>query len=235
MTRRWRRDRLARVTGALYLGFILASLAGDLLGHVGPSGGDAALRSVTEHPDRFRLGLLAAFVSALLFLLAAWGLYLLLRPVDDGLALLFLLLNAVGVAVQSASMLALLGALSLTDGASLQAITAGQAEEAAALAIDVYAAGFATAQIFFGTWLFPLGYLVYRSGLLPRVLGLLLLLDGVGILVWFAQALVLPEHDALSYPGLAVSLVAEVGLALWLLLRGVPREAEVGGQGDLRP
>lgn len=77
------------------------------------------------------------------------------------------------------------------------------------------------AQLFFGTWLFPLGYLVVKSGFLPRALGVLLILDGVAELIWFLQALLLPDHPAIKTPGTFVSLVAEMGLASWLLIRGV--------------
>jgi len=81
--------------------------------------------------------------------------------------------------------------------------------------------GWVTAQLFFGTWLFPLGYLVYKSRFLPRFLGVLLMLDGIGVGIWFLQALLLPDYPAIRYPGLAVSFIAEVGLALWLLVKGV--------------
>jgi hypothetical protein len=53
-----------------------------------------------------------------------------------------------------------------------------------------------------GTWLFPLGYLVYKSRFLPRLLGVLLMLDGIGVLIWFLQALLLPDYRAITYPGL---------------------------------
>ncbi|MBK6762863.1 MAG: DUF4386 domain-containing protein [Micrococcales bacterium] len=67
----------------------------------------------------------------------------------------------------------------------------------------------------------PLGYLVYKSGFLPRVLGVLLILDGVAELIWFFQALLLPDHPEIRTPGTFVSLLAEVGLMLWLLIVGV--------------
>ena len=63
--------------------------------------------------------------------------------------------------------------------------------------------------------------LVYKSRFLPRFLGILLMLDGVGVLIWFFQALLWPAYPAIHYPGLAVSFIAEVGLALWLLVKGV--------------
>ena len=122
-------------------------------------------------------------------------------------------------------MFPLISALLLGDGASrMQAYSAAQLDGLAYLSIDVYKTGFVTAQLFFGTSLFPLGYLVYKSGYLPRFWGILLILDGSAVLIWFLQALLLPAHPAISAPGLVVSFVAEVGLALWLLVKGRPAE-----------
>lgn len=219
---RTQHTRLARITGGLYLGFILASVLADALGHIGIGAAEQVYRSIVMDVGSFRLGLVAALVSTFLFLVAAWGLYVLLRSVDESLALLFLLLNAVGVAIQGASLLSLVSAMSLGGGAShLQAYSAAELEGLAYHSIAVYETGFATAQLFFGTWLFPLGYLVYTSHALPRLLGVLLMVDGIAILIWFAQALLLPSRPEIAYPGLVVSLVAEVGLALWLLVKGV--------------
>ena len=53
------------------------------------------------------------------------------------------------------------------------------------------------------------------------ILGVLLILDGVAEMIWFVQALLLPAYPAIKVPGLVVSLLAEVGLALWLLIKGV--------------
>jgi len=103
----------------------------------------------------------------------------------------------------------------------MQAFPAAQRDGLPYLSIDVYKTGFVTAQLFFGAWLFPLGYLVYKSGFLPRFLGVLLVLDGIAVLIWFHQALLLPDYPAIRYPGLVVSFVAELGLALWLLVKGV--------------
>lgn len=208
-------DRLARITGGLYLGFILASVLADMLGHIGISNPQQVYETIITNGGSFRLGLVAAFISAFLFLLTAWGLYVLLRPINEDLALLFLVLNTVGVAIQCASMIPLVSAMLLGDGvSSMQAYSAEQVEGLAYLSINVYKTGFVTAQLFFGTWLFPLGYLVYKSKFLPRFLGVLLMLDGIAVLFWFLQALLLPTYPEISYPGLALSFVAEVGLGL---------------------
>ena len=234
-------DRVARITGGFYLGFILASVLADRLGRIGLADAQQVYQAIVTDAASFRVGLVVAFISAFLFLMAAWGLYVLLRPVNQSLALLFLVLNAVGVALQCASMLSLVAALLQGDEAShMQSYSAPQLEGLAYLAIDVYKTGFVTSQLFFGTWLFPLGYLVYRSGLLPRFLGVLLVLDGIAEGIWFLQALLLPDYSAIRYPGLVVSFLAEVGLAVWLLVKGVkvvdsgaglPGEAGPGSAG----
>jgi Domain of unknown function (DUF4386) len=214
--------RVARIAGGFYLAFVLASVLAGLLGHIGMGGVDQVYQSIVTHTWSFRLALVVARISAFLFLMAAWGLYILLRPVSQHLALLFLLLNAVGVAIQCASMFPLIAALLLGDDASrMQAFSAAQLEGLSFLSINLYKTGFVTAQLYFGAWLFPLGYLVYKSGFLPRFLGILLMLDGIGVLIWFLQALLLPAHPAISYPAFVLGFVAEVGLGLWLVVKGV--------------
>ena len=213
---------VARITGGLYLAYIVASVLATALGQIGLGAAPQVYQAIATNEGSFRLGLVVALTTGFLFLMVAWGLYVLLRRVNRDLALLFLLLNVVGVAIQGASMLPLVSAMLQGDAASpMQAFSAGQLEGLAYLSINVYKTGFVTAQLFFGTWLFPLGYLVYKSGSLPRFLGVLLVLDGIAVLIWFLQALLLPDYPAIRYPGLVVSFLAEVGLALWLLLRGV--------------
>ena len=215
-------EKMARVAGGFYIAFVLASVLAGLLGHIGMGGIEQVYQAIARNAGSFRLALVVALISAFLFLMAAWSLYVLLRPVNEQLALLFLLLNAIGVAVQCASMFPLISAMLLGDAASqMQAYSAAQLEGLGYLSINLYKTGFVTAQLFFSTWLFPLGYLVYKSGFLPRFLGVLLLVDGLAILIWFLQALLLPSLPAISYPGFAVSFVAEVGLGLWLLVKGV--------------
>ena len=231
--------KVARITGGVYVAYILASILATMLGQIGLGTAPQVYQAMMTNEGSFRLALVVALTSGFLFLMVAWGLYVLLRPVNRNLALLFLLLNAVGVAIQGASMLSLVSAMLQGDGAShMQVYSAAQLEGLAYLSISVYKTGWVTAQLFFGTWLFPLGYLVYKSGSLPRFLGVLLILDGFAVLIWFLQALLLPDYNAIHYPGLALSFVAEVGLGLWLLVKGakvVDAGAGLTGERDANP
>ena len=220
---RFARRDMARWAGALYLTYILLNIIASLLGHIGLSDAKTLQATITDDETMFRFGLAAAIGSGLLFALTAWALYVLLRPVDETMALLFLILNAVGVAVQCASYLPLLTVLAQGRGST----AATGLDGLAAVSVATYQTGFVTAQLFFSAWLFPLGWLVLRSGFLPRFLGWLLILDGVGVLVWFLQVLLAPDHPAISYPAWAVGFVAELGLALWLIVRGASPTGEV--------
>lgn len=82
-------------------------------------GTEQVYESIVTNPWSFRLALVIAYLSAFFFLVAAWGLYVLLRPVNRHLALLFLLLNVVGVGIQCASMIPLISALLQQDAAGL--------------------------------------------------------------------------------------------------------------------
>jgi len=159
------------------------------------------------------------------FVLAAWALYVLLKPVNKNLALLLLLLNSGGVAVECINALNLFAALQFLSGVNyLSVFQTGQLQAMAMSSLNLYTSGFIIAQIFFSAWLLPLGYLVYKSGFLPRPLGLLLILDFFGNLSWFLVFFLLPDYGILAYPGNAISFIAEISLTVWLLIMAVKEQ-----------
>ena len=175
----------------------------------------------------FRIGFVTEIVSAVFFVLAAWALYVLLKPVNKNLALLFLLLNLGGVAVECINALNLFAALQFLSGADyLNVFQTGQLQAMAMSSLNSYTSGFLIAQIFFSVWLLPLGYLVYKSRFLPRLLGLLLILDFFGNMSWFLQGFLLPDFTLLAYPGNVISFIAEISLTLWLLIKAVREQKD---------
>ena len=219
--------KTARMTGLFYAIFILTTVLATYVRSRFIVSGDAAAtaNNIVGSEFLFRIGFVNELVSAVFFLLAAWGLYVLLRPVNRNLALLFLLLNLGGVAVECLNALNLFATLQVLSGASyLNTFQTGQLQAMAMSFLNLYANGFLIAQIFFSAWLLPLGYLVYRSGFLPRFLGLLLILDFFGNMSWFLQGFLFPGYGILAYPGNAISFIAEISLTLWLLIMGVKEQ-----------
>lgn len=186
--------------------------------------GDAAAtaQSIMASEWQFRIGFVSDLFSAVLFLLAAWALYVLLKPVNENLALLFLLLNLGGVAIECFSDLFLFASPLLLSGADyLKVFQADQLQALAMLSLYLYKNGFTIAQIFFGAWLFPLGYLVFKSGFLPRILGIVLMLHCAFWLMTALQPFLFPGFDVITYVSYPLGFIAEFGLTLWLLIMGV--------------
>ena len=168
-------------------------------------------------PGLFNLTAVGDLLAAALFGLAAWGLYVLLRPVDKHLALLFLLLNLVGVGIQALSGLNQFAALLLLQRPDyLSVIPADQLQALAMFFLDLREKGFLIAQLFFGAWLFPLGYLVFKSGFLPRILGIVLMVHCCTWLSTVFLSFLFPGFTAITYVSYPLGFIAEVGLTLWL-------------------
>jgi hypothetical protein len=110
-----------------------------------------------------------------------------------------------------------LAALRLLSSADDGAFTASQLQAQAMLFLDMRQNGIFVAQVFWGLWLLPLGFLVFRSGFLPKLLGILLVIGGVGYL--------LDSGTQLLFPGVATigqfTFIGELLFPLWLLIKGV--------------
>jgi hypothetical protein len=221
--------KTARMAGLFYLIFILLSTFTDAVGRSKIIiFGDAAAtaRNILASEALFRIGFMSDLLSAVFFLLAAWALYALLKPVDQNLALLFLLLNLGGVAVQSINLLNLFAAgLVLTGADYLKAFQPDQLQGLAMFLLTLHKNGFMIAQVFYGAWLFPLGYLIYKSGFLPKILGIVLLADCVCWLAYFFQFFLFPAFTLITYLSFPVGFIAEFSLTLWLLIKGVKYQA----------
>jgi len=219
--------RTARLAGLFYLIFILTFAFASYVRSTIIISGDAAAtaNNIVSSQGLFRIAFMSELISAVFFFLAAWALYVLLRPVNRNLALLFLLLNLGGVIIESSNMLNLFAPLTLLSGADfLKVFQPDQLQALAMSFLNSYSNGIMIAQIFYGAWVLPLGYLLYKSRLVPRILGILLIIDFFGIMSWFLQFFLFPGYGILSYPGLAASFVAEVSLSLWLLIMGVKEQ-----------
>lgn len=86
---------------------------------------------------------------------------------------------------------------------------------------NIYKKGIIVAQVPYGLWVLPLGYLIFKSGFLPKALGIVLMVDSVAIFIWFFQYFLIPNYPMISYPCYAVGFFAEFGLTLWLLIKGI--------------
>ena len=221
-------NKTARMAGFLYLIYMIVEIPADVFGR-SPLivFGDAAATAsnLVAHEWQFRIGFVGDLLAGVLFFLAAWALYALLKPVNKNLALLFLFLNLGGVAVRFAIDLNYVAALLLSSGAdTLKVFQADQLQALAMAFLYLQKNGYWFSQIFFGAWLFPLGYLVFKSGFLPKILGIVLMVHCFTWLSTFFQSFLFPGFDAITYVSYPLGLIAELGLTLWLMIMGVKEQ-----------
>ena len=227
--------KTARMAGVLYFIYIVTTIFANASRTKLIVFGDAiaTANNILASEWLFRIGFMSDVLASVLFLLAAWALYVLLKPVNKDIALLFLLLNLGGVAVQCINMLNLFSAVLLLSGTGyLKVFQADQLQALAMLFLDLHKNGFMIAQLFYGAWLFPLGYLVFKSGYLPRILGIVLMVECFGWLMYPFQFFLFPSYAVISYLSFAVGFIGEFSLTLWLLIKGVKdqKPALIDGQ-----
>ncbi len=220
--------KTARIAGILYLAHFLTFFLADNGVHytgVEPLDPQALLQSMMSSEIWFDIGFVSFLFTGITFFLSAWALYVLLKPVNKELALLFMLLNLGGISVWLASMNAELAIPFLLSSSDVMKVfQADQLEAIAVVFLSIFKNGYMISQILLNLWLFPLGYVVYKSGFIPRILGILLLIDGVAMLTWSIQYFLFPGYEIISEICLGLGFLAEGSFCLWLLIKGVNDE-----------
>jgi uncharacterized protein DUF4386 len=193
---------LARVAGTLYLSLLPLGIVGVL------SSGATS-----------RLGIVSALLVQIVNIFVVLALYQLLKPVSKNMAVLMVIFLLLGVPIAMLNELNQFAVLLLSSGAnSLRGFTADQLHSLVLLFGNLHTYGINIAGIFWGLWLFPMGYLVFKSGFLPRVLGILLMVGCAGYLIQSFATFFLPNFSV----NLALfTFWGEVLFPLWLVIKGV--------------
>lgn len=221
-----REKRLARIAGSVYLCVAVLGGFAELvvrdriveLGH--PL---ATAENIRDSATLFRAGFVADLVQATLFLLTAMVLYLLLRGVNELAARAMVVIVAVSVAIICLNLLNQWVALQI---ATDRAFGAGS-DALVGLFAGMHHDGYLIAQIFFGLWLLPLGYLVVKSGWFPTWIGVLLIAGCFGYLVdTFATFLAPGIADTIEAIVLAPAAIGELSFVAYLLIKGVRDRVE---------
>ena len=214
-------NQTARIAGALYL---FVAVSGIFNAMYGPSSlivlEDAAttVNNILASESPFRLGIVNDLIAQTVGLLLVLALYKLLKPVNKNHALLMVIFALVGIPIVMLNLLNQFAALLLLSGADyLTVFAADQLQALVMLFLNLDEHGFFIAHIFWGLWLFPMGYLVFKSGYIPRILGVLLIIAGFGYLIDFVTFFFVPSFGPIKM----FTFIGELLLPLWLLIKGV--------------
>ncbi len=214
----------ARIAGALYLVVVLTGLFA--LMYV-PSqlnvwtDATATFNNIVASETLFRLGIYAGVLCYVSFLVLPLVLYKLLSHVNKthAVAMVALALTSVPISLfnltHKFSVLTLINKPGYFSGIDLH--------KQVMLQLEYYNNGIDVAAIFWGLWLFPFGYLVFKSGMIPKVLGIFLMAGCFGYLINFTGSFLFPGYDSVGISGYISlpSAVGEIGTCLWLLITGV--------------
>ena len=215
----------ARTGGALYLAIIVLGVfaEGYVTNTLVVSDPATTAHNILAAPQLWRFGVTADFIVVLCAVPLLWIEYLLLRPVNKQLVLLAVLFNLVSLAVESISKLFLLVVVpTLGSAAYLKAFEPQQLQALASLALRSHDIAFNIALIFFGCTCLVNGYLIFKSGYLPRFVGVLMQVAGLSYLIACFAALFAPAFADLIIPAILLPpLVGESSFCLWLLVKGV--------------
>ena len=225
--------QLARVAGVLYL--VVAIFGGFAHLFVRASvyvPGDAAATAerVAANSGLVRIGVVADLLQATVFLFLGMTLYLLLKHVNANAARAMVILVAMATTVICLNMVfQFASVLVATDGSYVAAFGAAGSNALVQLLLDIQHYGYLIAQIFFGLWLVPLGYLAVKSQMFPKALGVLLIVGGVFYLVDMLALFLVPEFgEAISAVVVIPPAIAELWMVGYLLVKGVRTERQDG-------
>jgi hypothetical protein len=216
--------KAARVAGSVYFlaslpaPFVLIYIPSKLIVWGNPT---ATAHNILASESLFRIGIVGELLSFAAFLFVPLALYRLLKGVDNTQASLMVALIGVSLPISLVNVLNSIAALMLVRGPDyLSAFSQPQREALAMMFLKLHGQGLLIAEIFWGLWLIPFGLLVYKSGFLPRILGILLIAACLGYLAESLTPLLVPRYVE-TVSGFTKFLTAcELPIIFWLLIRG---------------
>lgn len=219
----------ARLGGGLYLVIIALGIVAQVVVRdqlIVPSDAAATAQNLTAMQSLWRLGIATEALALVCTLALAMIYFALLRPVSLELSILAALLRVVSVAVQAVAVLQLDLALSpLTNAAFAAAFTPDQRAVLATLAVRAHSHGYTLSLLILGAAFLVHGFLIVRSTFLPKVLGVLIQIAGVGYLVNGFTLFLAPAFAGQVFLVIMLPVfIGETSLSLWLLIKGVNAE-----------
>ena len=218
-------NKTARVAGYLYLMLFPLGIFGII--YV-PSSlivlGDAATTAsnIMANELLYRLSIVTALTLQIVYIFLALALYKLLNPVDKNNAVLMVILVLVAAPIAMLNELNHIAVLLVLSGSDLlTTFSLDQVQASVPLFLNLHEHGVFIAQIFWGLWLFPMGYLIFKSNFLPLALGILMIIGGFGYLVDSFVYFIFPDFDVTFSE---FTFLGELLLPLWLIFKGVNHE-----------
>jgi hypothetical protein len=181
----------------------------------------ATANNIAASEMLFRLGIASQLIGMAGFIFVALALYELLKDVDRRQAALMVILIVVSIPMAILNEVNSVAALLLVKCADfLSVFEKPQREALAMLFLNLHGRGLVFCELFWGLWLLPLGYLVYKSRFLPRFLGAWLVLAGFGWVILCFTGILWPQHADKLNTYFQPAILGEIAFMLWLVIKG---------------
>lgn len=215
----------ARIAGVLYLIIIIAGALGQIFIRgrlIVPGDAVSTADNLLASQSLWRIGIAGDLLMHIFDIPLMLTLYLLLKPVNKNLALMAVLFNLIQTAVLVVNKLNLLLPLFLLGNAEyLKALEPQQLQALAYLPLRLHDYGFGIGLLFFACVCLVQGYLIFKSGFLPKLIGVLMSFAGLSYLTNSTTLLLAPAYAETVVAVLALALLGELSLSLWLIVKGV--------------
>jgi len=222
------KQHIARLAGFMYLLLVMSGIfylvyvpsqlmvTGDSL---------ATVNNIKESEFLFRLGIAVGVLSNVFFLVLPFILFALLKDINRNYALLMVVLSTVSVPFSLFNMVDKVNILTLLSGAQyLDVLGMEHIQAQVMLLLKSYSNGIQVIQLFWGLWLFPFGLLVFKSGYIPKLFGVLLMTGCFGYLIKFFGFILYPNVELPEFVSMP-SAFGEIGICLWLLIMGIKEKS----------
>lgn len=218
----------ARLAGLIYFVWIIVALYGMayLPSQIDMKGDATSIaQNVLSHETLFRTGIFNDLIVHTIWIVMVLVFYRLFKPVNEFQAKLLVALVLVQIPVVFFNEAFNVAALKiLLNKDLLGSFTPDQRQEIVSLFLKFGDYAVLTLEIFWGLWLFPLAYLVYKSRFLPKFIGIWLMLNGIAYVILSGVSIVIPEYKHIVFNISIPAMVGEVVLTLWLLIMGAKEQ-----------
>src|SRR2546426_5726955 len=215
--------KAARIAGAIYLTMVFTapfSLIYVPSKLIVRGNAAATAENILAHETMFRLSIFGDLIGQVIFICLGIALYRLLSNVNKIWAALMVAFVLVSAAVGFLNTLNNIGALTLFHSADFLAVfDKPQRDALGMLFVRLHSQGIFIDEMFWGLWLFPFGLLVFRSGFLPRFIGVWLMINCFGYVILSVIALFFPAYYGAAFNWSQPVLFGELAIMLWLLIK----------------
>ncbi len=207
----------ARFAGILYLSLVPLGIFGIIYvpsSLIVPENITTTVSNIIENETLFRWSIISALVVQLINIILVLLLFKVFKQTNKGMAVLMVIFSLVAVPIAFLNEINNLVVLQLLD-------QSGESQQLISVFLDLHHQGIIIAQVFWGLWLFPLGNLVYKSGFMPKVIGILLIIGCIGYVVDSFTLILFPQFKITFSE---FTFLGEVIFPLWLLIKGIKKQ-----------